>query len=62
MFFAKGTKIKLFQFYNSDTSIGEYERQKVEKEVNDFLKEHNGFVSKIELQNNIIMVVYTDYD
>lgn len=58
MFFGEGTQIKLFSFYNSDTSIGAQERKKVEQEVNEFLREYDGNIIKIEMQNNIIMVVY----
>ena len=60
MHFAKGTQIKLFRFYDSDSAIGMQSRQRAEQEVNDFLNEH--IVTKIELSGNIIMVVYREYD
>lgn len=61
MFYGEGTQIKLFSFYNSDTSIGAQERTKVEREVNAFLSEYDGHIIKIEMQNNIIMIVYKAY-
>ena len=55
------TQIKLFHFYDSDSSIGANERMKVEEEVNNFMKEHNGNIISVQMQNNNIMVVYKSF-
>ena len=60
MYYSECTKIKLFSFYNSDSSIGEQERKNVEDKVNDFLKEHERHVSGIQLKDNIIMIIYRE--
>lgn len=60
MHYNEGTKIKLFSFYKSDSSIGEQELKKVEENVNNFLKEHEGYISGIKIQDNIIMIIYCD--
>lgn len=60
MYYNEGTKIKLFSFYKSDSLIGDSERKKAEEKINDFLKEHDGHVSGIQLQDNIIMIIYSD--
>ena len=58
MFYGEGTQIKLFAFYHSDSMIGDRERKNAEDKVNEFLKEYERNVIKVELSNNIIMVVY----
>ena len=60
MHYNEGTKIKLFSFYKSDSLIGESERKKAEDRINNFLKEHDGHISGIQLQDNIIMIIYSD--
>lgn len=50
------TQIKLFHFYDSDSSIGANERMKVEEEVNNFMKTHN--IVSVQMQNNNILIVY----
>lgn len=58
MFYGEGTQIKLFAFYNSGSMIGDRERKNAEDKVNEFLKEYERNVIKVELSNDIIMVVY----
>lgn len=60
MYFGEGAQIKLFELYHGSSPIGIHEREKTERDVNDFLKEHDGNVIQITLQDNIIMIVYRD--
>lgn len=60
MAYNKDAQIKLFRFYDSDSFIGINERKKVEKEINDFLREYSSLILDIKLSGNIIMVVYRD--
>lgn len=60
MYFGKGTQIKLFELYHGSSPIGVQERNNTERNVNDFLREHDGNVIQITLQDNMIMIVYRD--